>query len=65
LARIERDRQIEAPAVLGHIGRRKIHRDPALRVIELRIDDRGALGRALLSPPFPAGRRSRSQGLIN
>ena len=38
----ERDRQIEAAAVLGQVGRREIDRDLALRIVELRVEDRGA-----------------------
>jgi len=38
----ERDRQIEAAAVLGQIGRCEVHGDPALGVFELRVEDRRA-----------------------
>ena len=38
----ERDRKIEATAVLGQIRRREIDGDLALRIVELRVEDRRA-----------------------
>ena len=38
----ERDRQVETAAVLGQVGWRQTHRDLALRIVELAIEDRRA-----------------------
>ena len=38
----QRDRQIEAPAILGQVGRREVDDHASLRHLELRALDRGA-----------------------
>ena len=45
----DRDRQIEAGAVLAQVGRREVHRDAALRELEARVGDRSAHALARLA----------------